>query len=159
MAARDTLAVVAGLAVGSAFVISFSLLFAPPSSPESTADAIITLDRTVCFGTCPDYSLTIHGNGTVFYVGRSFVEVTGAHSATIPPEDVRGLVESFYDVDYFSLRDEYTSQVTDLPTVTTSISIDGRFKQVVDYYGAPESLKQLEDRIDEVANSSIWVGE
>lgn len=152
------LAIVAGLAVGVAFVISFSFLFAPPPAPSSVENAIITLDRTACFGTCPDYSLTIHGNGTVFYVGRSFVAVTGPHSATIPPEDVRGLVESFYDISYFSLRNEYTGQVTDLPTVTTSISIDGRFKQVVDYYGAPDSLKQLEARIDELANSKVWVG-
>jgi hypothetical protein len=101
--------------------------------------------------------LTIYGNGTVIYEGRNFVAVTGKRTGSIAPEDVRELVKNFYDIDYFSLRDEYVDQVTDLPTTTTSIRIDGRFKEIVDYYGAPEALRQLEYRIDEIANSDIWV--
>ena len=155
--APDAVPVVVGLAVGIAFLISISLLFDASPSSESVENAVITLDRTVCFGSCPDYALTIYGNGTVTYDGRNFVAVTGERTGTIAPEDVRGLVKNFYDIDYFSLRDEYIDQVTDLPTTTTSIRIDGRFKEIVDYYGAPEALRQLENRIDEIANSDIWV--
>ena len=147
-----------GLAVGIGLVIGFSILSGPIPPPESTVNAEITLDRTVCFGSCPDYSLVIYGNGTVIYEGRNFVVVTGKLSTTIPERDVRNLVLYFYDIDYFSLRDEYTAQVMDLPTTTTSIKIDGRFKQVIDYYGAPEELVLLEAKIDEVAKSDRWVG-
>ncbi|HLG37531.1 MAG TPA: DUF6438 domain-containing protein [Nitrososphaera sp.] len=146
-----------GLAVGIGLVIGFSILSGPIPPPESIENAEITLDRTACFGSCPDYSLTIYGNGTVIYEGRNFVAVTGKQSATIPEQDVRNLVGYFYDINYFSLRDEYTAQVTDLPTTTTSIRIDGRFKQVINYYGAPEELALLEARIDEVAKSERWV--
>jgi hypothetical protein len=116
------------------------------------------MERTPCFGFCPDYSLTIFGNGTVIYEGRNFVETTGQKVTTISREDVRMLVNEFYEIDYFSLKDEYTDQVTDLPTTTTSIRIDGRFKQVVDYYGAPEHLRNLEDTIDDVTKSYVWIG-
>ena len=102
-------------------------------------------------------TLTIYENGTVDYEGRNFVAVTGRQTSTIPQEDVRELVKHFYDIGYFSLEDEYAAQVTDLPTTTTSISIDGRFKKIVDYYGAPEKLRQLENKIDEIANSEVWV--
>lgn len=146
-----------GLAVGIGLVIGFAILSGPIPPPASIANAEITLDRTACFGSCPDYSLTIYGNGTVIYEGRNFVAVTGKQSATIPEQDVRNLVGYFYDINYFSLRDEYTAQVTDLPTTTTSIKIDGRFKQVIDYYGAPEELTLLEAKIDEVAKSDRWV--
>ena len=155
--APDTVPVVVGLAIGIAFLISISLLFDARPSSESVESAVITLDRTACFGSCPDYALTIYGNGTVIYEGRNFVAVTGKRTGSIAPEDVRELVKNFYDIDYFSLRDEYVDQVTDLPTTTTSIRIDGRFKEIVDYYGAPEALRQLEYRIDEIANSDIWV--
>lgn len=55
--------VIAGLCVGIALVISFSLLLGPTASsfpsPRSLERADIIMERTVCFGTCPDYSLTV----------------------------------------------------------------------------------------------------
>jgi hypothetical protein len=154
----DRVPVIAGLAVGVSFIVAFSFLFGmKPSIPESPENAIISIERTACFGSCPDYKLTIYGNGSVIYEGRNFVAVEGIRTGTVAPEDVRALVKHFNDINYFSLRDKYVDQVTDLPTTTTSIRIDGQFKQVVDYYGAPEELKQLENRIDEVANSEVWV--
>ena len=157
-ASMDLFPIVLGLAVGIAFVISFSTMFGANIPALSNSEsAIITIDRTVCFGSCPDYSLTIYGNGTVIYDGRNFVAITGRQTSTIPQEDVRELIRTFYSIGYFSLRDEYVDQVTDLPTTTTSITIGGQFKQVINYYGAPESLRQLENKIDETANSGIWV--
>lgn len=156
--AADFAPIVLGMAVGIAFVLSFSTLFGTNTPALSASEsAIITMERTVCFGSCPDYTLTIYGNGTVIYDGRNFVAVTGRQTSTIPQEDVRELIRSFYSVGYFSLRDEYVEQVTDLSTTTTSITIDGQFKQVINYYGAPESLRQLENKIDETANSRIWI--
>lgn len=32
---------------------------------------MITLERTRCFGFCPDYVVTVCGNGTVLYKGRT----------------------------------------------------------------------------------------
>ena len=154
----DAAPVAAGIVIGVALIAVFAVFFGTtPSGPQSLDGAIISIERTVCFGSCPDYELTIYGNGTVIYEGRNFVAVTGMRTSTIPVQDVRGLVTEFYKINYFSLKDEYTAQVTDLPTTTTSIKIDGRFKQVVDYYGAPEALRQLEERIDRVANSAVWV--
>lgn len=156
-ASGDLIPVSVGIAAGLGLIIAFSLLFGAPAVPSSLDNTVISMKRTVCFGSCPDYELTIYGNGTVIYEGHNFVAITGKRSAIVPSEDVRELVSDFYDINYFSLRDEYTAQVTDLPTTTTSIRIDGRFKQIIDYYGAPEELRQLEDKIDDIANSEIWI--
>jgi hypothetical protein len=154
--------VIAGLAVGIALVVSFSLLLGPTASsfpsPRSLEKAVIIMERTVCFGTCPDYSLTVYGNGTVIYEGRNFVAVTGRQTSSISQEQVRKLVRAFYEIDYFSLKNEYSAQVTDLPTTTTSITVDGHFKQVINYYGAPEQLIELENKIDDISSSEKWVG-
>jgi uncharacterized protein DUF6438 len=152
-----TVPVIAGLAVGIALIISFSLLFGPVDSfpPQSVENVVITLERTPCFGSCPDYSLTVYGNGTVIYDGRNFVAVTGRQSSTISQDNVHELVTMFYAMGYFSIKDEYSAPVTDLPTTTTSIAIDGRYKHVVNYYGAPEKLIDLENKIDEIARTEI----
>lgn len=67
-------------------------------------------------------------------------------------------MRAFYAKGYFTLQDEYSAPVADLPTTTTSISIDGRYKQVINYYGAPEQLIELENMIDDIAKSERWVG-
>ena len=111
-------------------------------------------------GTGPVYSIEIFGNGTVVYEGSRFVNVTGQHISTIPQDKVRDLIEEFYKINYFSLNDTYNEVVvTDQPTVTTSIDTNGTYKSVFDNHGAvaPEGLRALEDKIDEITNSSKWI--
>lgn len=119
--------------------------------------AIITLERTVCYGRCPAYNLKIEGNGKVSYDGRAYVQVMGNQTSQITPEAVKDLVDEFFKIDYYALRDTFTEEITDMPTTISSITVDGKHKQVYDYYGAPQSLKNLEKKIDDVANSARWV--
>lgn len=124
----------------------------------------ITMFRGACFGACPIYYLEIHGDGQVIYRGYEYVNVTGEQTSSIPVDSVRELVNQFNNSGYFNLNDRY-DQVdrTDQATVVTSISTDGTFKSVYDYLGTHVlselvKLRQLENMIDQVANSSQWVG-
>ncbi|HZE77991.1 MAG TPA: DUF6438 domain-containing protein [Nitrososphaeraceae archaeon] len=120
----------------------------------------ITLERNACFGICPIYSLKVFGNGTVVYNGERFVNITGQKISTIPHQKVRELLEEFYKINYFGLNDTYNKIVkTDQPTVNTSINITGVYKSVFDNYGsiAPQGLRLLENKIDEITNSSKWI--
>jgi hypothetical protein len=130
-------------------------------STPTNQDVIITLERTACFGTCPVYSLTIQGEGTVMYEGKDFVEVKGEAETTISQDQIDELISEFEKVDYFSLEDSYTERtITDAPTVITSISISGKTKTIEHYHGdfsAPEKLRELEDRIDEIVDSDQWI--
>lgn len=126
------------------------------TAPLNTSDAVITLERTACFGACPVYSITIYGNGTVIYHGESFVNVTGVATRQIAPEKVHALVAEFYRINYFSLKDQYSSDVTDMPSQITSITIAGSSKRVENYVSGPQVLFQLEDKIDETAGSADW---
>jgi ankyrin repeat protein len=120
----------------------------------------IVLSRTGCLGTCPSYSVEVHGDGSVLYDGRSFVAITGSHRATVSRDVVSEIVEVFRAADYFSLKDKYMWGATDLPTYKTSIAIDGRTKEVVDYagevVGMPESVSKLEDAIDRLSGVERW---
>jgi hypothetical protein len=137
-------------------------------------DTVITLERTVCFGTCPDYKIIIHGDGRLVYEGRRFVKTVGAVESTVTQEQLRQLVAEFEKADYFSLCDEYPSSCdrcptdwTDNPSANTSIQINGKKKSIRHYYGCqeksehyavyPQKLYQLESRIDEIVGSARWV--
>jgi len=129
--------------------------------PTDINNVVITLERTACYGTCPVYNLTIHGNGTVVYEGKRFVNITGIRTITISDGEVRQLISEFETIDYFSLNDNYTQKIaTDMPSATTSISVNGKTKTISHYHGdtsAPTVLILLEDKIDEIVNSSQWI--
>jgi hypothetical protein len=117
------------------------------------------MERTACFGFCPVYEVTVYGDGEVQYIGKDFVEVEGEQTSQISEEQVRVLVQAFYDAGFFEMEDRYEDNVTDLPSTTTTITIDGETKSVYNYYGAPESLIELEQTIDRISGASEWVGD
>jgi ankyrin repeat protein len=125
------------------------------------AGVVMTLSRSGCFGTCPSYSVEIHGDGTVLYAGDSFVVFTGEHRNYLSPEKVSEILDAFKRADYFSLKDEYSYQVTDCPTYTTTFRMDQVSKSVRDYVGAeagmPQAVTDLENTFDRVAGTMKWI--
>ncbi|AIC14189.1 DUF6438 domain-containing protein [Nitrososphaera viennensis] len=150
-------AVAGGIVVGVAFVVVFSMFSIPSGFEGNIEDVTISLERTPCFGFCPDYTVTVFGNGTVVYEGRNFVYAKGEQRAQIAQSDVKELVDEFYRVGFFSMKDRYEAQVTDLPSQTTSITAGDATKSVYRYGPEPQRLVMLEDKIDEVAKTAQWV--
>ena len=120
--------------------------------------SFITLTRTPCFGSCPDYSVSIYGNGTALYEGRQFVKTVGNYSYLIPQSNVSKLVDEFYATEFFSMQDNYGSCI-DCPTFTASIVIGDNISKSVTYNGfsAPDRLKVLDKRIDELSGTHYFV--
>jgi hypothetical protein len=120
----------------------------------------IDLDRTGCFGTCPQYSIEVRGDGTVAYNGSWYAKYCGLWRGTIPESSVRELVEQFRGADYFRLNREYSVNGTDLPTYTTAIAFDNIAKCVADYggtlVGMPARVRTLENAIDRLAGPEHW---
>ena len=145
---------------------------APPSvaqAPTATADsAVVTLERTPCFGTCPVYRVTASANGAVRFEGKSHVPHPGSAVGQVPKARLDSLLAELKAADYFGFEEQYVpgspacgNAATDLPTVTTSVTLDGRTKRIEHYRGcagAPRALSQLEERIDEVLNTAQWTG-
>lgn len=128
--------------------------------PTSNKNLVITLERGTCFGTCPVYKLTVFGNGTVVYEGGYYVKVVGRQTSSISPAEIQSLVDDFNESGFISLNDVYGNPGGDAPTVTTSIRTDGAFKEVTDYWSSnvPQKLHDLEDNIDVITHSELWVG-
>ncbi len=134
---------------------------APVETPAAEGPVRITLTRSVCFGFCPAYRVTITGEGEVTYVGERFVNVTGEQHAQASRADVQRLLERFDAIGFEQLQDRYSAHVTDIPTYTITLERDGRSKTVVDYgglsVGMPRAVRELQDEIDRVANTAQWV--
>ncbi len=120
----------------------------------------IKLHRSGCYSVCPTYVVEVHGNGEVFYEGLSSVAFTGRYHGYVPQTNVSELVRLFERADFYSLRDQYIAAISDHPTFTTSIEIDGARKQVDDYAGQqagmPAAVTELENAIDRLTGSARW---
>jgi len=138
------------------FIMSAVLIIAFFFYPRT----IITVERTMCFGTCPAYRLNIYGDGKVVYEGRHYVQVEGTQITYIPKSKVRELVGEFERIGFYEFEDHYAIAQTDMPSVLVSINFEGKSK-TIDVYGggAPEELMKLINQIEEAANVARWVGE
>ena len=144
-------------------------IFVGPTGNQNANGDQITLERTACFGTCPMYTLTIKGDGSVIFDGKRFTKTTGVATGKIRQDDFRGLVSEFGKINYFSLPDSYTPgtkecprMITDMPSANTSIRVNGKAKSVAHYHGcgtegALAKLTALEKKIDEVAGTQKWI--
>jgi ankyrin repeat protein len=133
----------------------------PFPQPWHLEGASVQLARTLCYGTCPDYRLTIAGDGTVRFSGHSNVLIPGDHVAHIAASAVRSLIEDFQKADFFSAKDSYQAYWTDNPTQTLTLTLDGHTKKVVDYVGIeaglPLGIRNLEAEVDETADAARWI--
>jgi hypothetical protein len=131
---------------------------------------VITLERTICFGTCPNYKLTIFSDGRVEYEGIRFVKKMGKATGHISPAKLHKLVREFINIDYLNLPDSFQpgettcpQQATDMPSANTSLSWQGRSKAIRHYHGCSgvstlELLTKLENKIDQTVNVKQWTG-
>lgn len=139
-----------------------------PSEAAVGADAVITLERTPCFGGCPVYRISVSPEGVVSYEGRASVRRLGVASKRIQPQRVSALLSELERGGYFAFAPRYTPAepvcgryATDSPTAITSVHLAGRTHRIEHDYGcgaAPGALVVLERRIDEALGSSEWTG-
>jgi len=139
------------------------LLVMPNFAQEAEQTGVITLERTPCFGSCPVYTLEIHEDGTVLYEGIRFVEVEGSQEFTLDPDTTAALFEGIVESGYFDLDDKYTDfDVTDAPSVNTSVTIGDEYKQIWHYMGdqsAPAELYHIEYWVDVMVGTEQWTGQ
>lgn len=113
---------------------------------------------------CPTYSLSISGDGTVIYEGSKSVKVIGRRTHKISIEDVKKLVEEIHRIDFFSFKDRYISKQTERGEeiighaigTTIQVTIGEKTKSIYNFYGVPESLRDLEKKIDEIGDSKRY---
>ena len=141
----------------------------PPMASISDADlaqARIEMERTMCYGHCPEYEVTISGSGRVLYSGKDNVKAKGIRRARIEREKVRRLLAAFDQAKFFAMpetgRNCACPSYTDLPSAVVTLTWRGRTRRLDHYHGctcAPQALFDLERDIDQAANTDRWVGE
>lgn len=116
--------------------------------PITEADLMAEMKKTPCYGQCPVYTIKISKNGKGVFEGTKNVEKIGTYSFRLSGKEMDELVASFEKIRFFELDDRYHKLVSDLPTTWLTYQTGGKQKKIMDYYGAPKELKDLEKQIE-----------
>jgi hypothetical protein len=144
-------------------VVLLSVCPTMSAQAKQPSQILITIKRETALACSPDYSAEIYADGTVVYHGEACVKVVGERRHQITSERIAQLIKAFEQANYFSLKDNYEfdergMSVTDGARTTTSISLNGKYKKVVDYLDPPKRLVALEDLIDKLAGLYEYLG-
>ena len=120
------------------------------------AASIINMEKTPCFGACPTFTFEINGKGEATYKGDANVDKLGNYTKVFTADETNKIFQTFVDADFWSFQDEYTGNVTDLPTTFLQFKHDGNDKRIRMYYDVPQELRDLEAQVDTLANSDGW---
>lgn len=150
---RIALALLAGVLV---------LVGSASSQSAASTPFRVRLERTICYGLCPEYVVTVRADGRVVYVGRRGVLVRGVRRARLGPTAMRKLRRAVSSTDVFRLDSRYEEMsVTDLPSAKLTVQVGSRTKRIYHYLGdftAPEKLTRLECTVDRILRTRRWVG-
>ena len=111
--------------------------------PQDLNDFQVILYRSMCYKRCPDYTLTVEGNGEVTFEGRYYTAVKGTVSSTISPDKLIEIVNEIHKAGFFNLEDSYYEPATDRPTYDLSVQFGGRQKKVTSYGTRPAQFEIL----------------
>ncbi len=134
----------------------------------STGVAAIVLERTLCYGTCPAYTVSAYADGRVVFEGREHVARVGTARWTVSPAAVAGLVAAAAEAGHAGLPEELTGDAcprsaTDNPAVITTVRTAGRTQRVAHDLGCrgfagEAALVAFEAEVDRALGTAAYVG-
>jgi hypothetical protein len=126
----------------------------PVESSSETApvkeSVFLTMERTPCFGRCPNYKITIMNTGKVRYNGINFTEKKGQFTKVISKQQLAQIQTKIDEINLFEMNDKYDSNITDIAAVALLVIYKGSKKKIFDRYGGPKELKEFEKLIDSI---------
>ena len=133
------------------FLLFFVLLLVQCKTPATAVQdsLLFEMRKTMCYGECPAYTVKIFNSGKVIYKGEKFVPLEGVKEFSLNDEDLKLIKESIEKTNLFSLKDKYYKELTDRPTTYITYYQNDQTKEIFDYYGAPQKLKEMEQLIED----------
>lgn len=126
------------------------------TSRLDTSLLFLYFETTPCFGSCPVFTMKIYHNGFATYTGTRFVDNIGEFDGRLTLQQMSGIKEQAQLIEFFSLNSEYDAPVTDLPTITTYLNIEGQQHRVKARMNIPDELQAFHKYLKELSEQIEW---
>ncbi len=131
----------------------------PRCQPCDVGDRVrfIDIQKTACYGSCPEYSAIIYTDGLVNFHGVNNVAFIGDKQFQLTHSQMALVTQELQRLNFFCLKDEYDGPVTDLPATIVTVYKNGgngnnsnNYKTVKARYGTPHKLTMFNNRLHEL---------
>ncbi|MCH1576606.1 MAG: DUF6438 domain-containing protein, partial [Flavobacteriales bacterium] len=113
---------------------------------------VLSYSRSMCFGPCPAFTLTVDADGQAQYNGKANVQNMGSHKAQWPESHLEGLAQTAAAMRLDQKAGVYDNPlVTDLPTTRLTF---GKH-HVMDRINGPD-LEPLYTALDSLIKATAW---
>jgi hypothetical protein len=126
------------------------------SKSVSEKNILIELEKTLCSGKCPTFSVKIATNGLVIYEGKENVDKIGIYKSKLSKDQLNELTDKFNKANFFSFKNSYKSSMMDLPTKFITYSKNGQKKRIKAYDNIPKEISYLIKQVDKLIESLEW---
>jgi hypothetical protein len=116
-----------------------------------------SINRGACYGSCPTYKMVIYSDGFVELEGFRAVELIGSYTTTITKKEMDDFVKKANEIGFMDLEDKYDGMITDIPSTTTAIVINGVKKEVYRRYNYPKRILHFETMFDDLMKNQDWI--
>ena len=117
----------------------------------------MSLNKGMCFGKCPVYSIKVMKGGSVELSARKFVEgKKGLYRKKLDKSSYKDLLKVFKESNYTQFLAEYASNIPDLPMVTIGYVAVDTLALVRGKEERPSALMQLQYKMERLAQSEGW---
>jgi len=136
----------------TALIVFLSACHGPKTYLSVKEGPVLSYSRSMCFGPCPAFTLTVESNGEALFNGRANVQNMGRHNAQWPESHLEILAQTAA-----ALRLDQKAGVYDNPMVTDLPATKLTFGKhhVTDRINGPD-LERLYAVLDSLIKVTTW---
>jgi len=117
----------------------------------------ISLERTPCFGSCPDYTVKFTKTGSAEMQGGTYAARKGKWHSKIAVRDFVRLCQLVYAAKFFNLKNEYLASWTDDTETIVTVTAGSVKKRISDYGNVgPVQVWGIAQAIDSISADLEW---
>ncbi len=136
---------------------------------EIKTPGVFIYSKSICYGTCPAYKVTLSSGGELLFKGKKFVKSVGVYKIKKSPKLFGKIEQILSKYKFDNYKDSYFDDKsckemwTDHPTTTIELKLNGKTKKVEHYLGCKgfkgeKSLYEMEDEIDSALDLGKFIG-
>lgn len=120
---------------------------------------VVTLQKTGCYGKCPDYEFILQSNGEATYIGKKNVSRLGKYKAQAQAGFMFSIKSKINEGKFFKMSTVYPSNekiLEDLPD--TYIMVSDHVHQIIirNNHDAPTELIVFQNEIEKMIEELTW---
>lgn len=102
----------------------------------------IELDASMCFGTCPNFTISLTKKGEIKFEGKNYTPLKGKFTSQASFPLVDYVFSKFEQQPIMKYEDNYRSRATDLQTIVLKFYKNGKLVKTIQDYGtaSPQEL-------------------